>query len=211
MVRDNRAHAVLTGPAVKLHEQVEAIKHCGGTATESGELAVMHLLLLDNGSYFIADTSIHADPSAELLAEITVLAAREVSRFGMTPRVALLSHSNFGGHKTPQSEKMALTKTLLAESAPDLEVDGEMKGGMALSAAVREKSKKSSLSGNANLLIMPNLDAANITYTVLKSLANGISVGLIILGSSMPIHAITKTTSPRGIVNLTSLVTASAS
>jgi malate dehydrogenase (oxaloacetate-decarboxylating)(NADP+) len=104
---------------------------------------------------------------------------------------------------------MAKTKEILAKIAPELEVDGEMKAGMALNPEVRKKSGKSSLSGNANLLIMPNLDAANITYTTLKSLANGVSVGPIILGTPMPIHAITKTTSPRGIVNLTSLVSAS--
>lgn len=209
LVKKNLAHAILTGPAVKLHRQVEAIQRCDGGQNESRQLAVMHLLLLDTGSYFIADTSIHEDPTAAQLAEITVLAAKEVERFGMTPRVALLSHSNFGSHKTVQSEKMAHTKELLAQLAPQLEVDGEMKGGMALNPTVREKSGKSSLQGNANLLIMPNLDAANITYTVLKSLANGISVGPILLGTKMPIHAITKTTTPRGIVNLTSLVTAS--
>jgi len=104
---------------------------------------------------------------------------------------------------------MAKTKKLLTELSPTLEVDGEMKGGTALNAITRDKSGKSTLTGNANLLIMPNLDAANITYTVLKALANGISVGPIVLGARAPIHAITKTTSPRGIVNLTSLVAAS--
>ncbi len=209
MIDAGDAHAALTGPGEKLHVQVEAIeKH---TKNQHGDehMAVMHLLLLDNGSYFIADTSIHEDPSAEELAHITMLAAEEIKRFGMKPRAALLSHSNFGSHPTGSALKMAQTKTLLQELAPHLEVDGEMKGGMALNASVREKAELCSLTGNANLLIMPNLDAANITYTVLKALANGISVGPIILGSDKPIHSITKTTTPRGIVNLTSLVTAS--
>ena len=139
------------------------------------------------------------------------MAAEEIKRFGMTPRAALLSHSNFGGHKSKSALKMAKVKEILTGIAPDLEVDGEMKAGMALNSEIREKSGKSSLSGDANLLIMPNLDAANITYTTIKSLANGVSVGPIILGSAKPIHAITKTTSPRGIVNLTSLVAASIS
>lgn len=208
LVKNNQAHGILTGPTVKLHKQIQAIQDCSG-APASGDLAVMHLLLLDNGSYFIADTSIHENPTAEQLTEITILAAKEITRFGMTPRVALLSHSNFGSHPTDQSTKMARTKELLAQRAPELEVDGEMKGGMALNSTIRDKSGKSSLTGNANLLIMPTLDAANITYTVLKSLANGIAVGPIVLGASIPIHAITKTTTPRGIVNLTSLVTAS--
>ncbi len=209
LIKNNTVHAALTGPSVKLHEQVESIERCAGTKHADEHMAVMHLLLLENGSYFIADTSIHEDPTAEELAHITVIAAEEIKRFGMTPRAALLSHSNFGSHKTKSAIKMAETKKILAEIAPDLEVDGEMKAGMALNAEIRDRSGKSSLTGDANLLIMPNLDAANITYTTLKSLANGVSVGPIVLGASLPIHAITKTTSPRGIVNLTSLVTAS--
>jgi malate dehydrogenase (oxaloacetate-decarboxylating)(NADP+) len=209
LIDEGVVHAALTGPNVKLHEQVESIEKCAGTTHPNEHMAVMHLLLLENGSYFIADTSIHEDPTAEQLAHITVMAAQEIKRFGMTPRAALLSHSNFGSHKSKSALKMARTKEILAQIAPDLEVDGEMKAGMALNPEVRNKSGKSSLTGNANLLIMPNLDAANITYTTLKSLANGVSVGPIILGTSKPIHAVTRTTSPRGIVNLTSLVSAS--
>jgi len=209
LVENGVAHAVMTGPSGKLHEQIDSIEQSIGTPSNGEHMAVMHLLLLDNGSYFIADTSIHENPSAEELANITVMAAKEIERFGMKPRAALLSHSNFGSHSTESAVKMADTKKRLTKIAPDLEVDGEMKGGVALNPSVRNKSGKSSLSGNANLLIMPNLDAANITYTILKSLANGISVGPIILGAKIPVHAITRTTTPRGIVNLTSLVTAS--
>ncbi|MGK0374817.1 MAG: malate dehydrogenase (oxaloacetate-decarboxylating)(NADP+) [Arenicella sp.] len=209
LIEQGVVHAALTGPGMKLHEQIESIEQYGGETHQDEHMAVMHLLLLENGSYFIADTSIHEDPSPEQLAHITVMAAEEIKRFGMTPRAALLSHSNFGSHKSKSAMKMAKTKEILAKIAPDLEVDGEMKAGMALNPEIRKKSGKSSLSGNANLLIMPNLDAANITYTTLKSLANGVSVGPIILGAPLPIHAITKTTSPRGIVNLTSLVSAS--
>ena len=209
MIKSGIAHAALTGPNGKLHEQVESIERCAGTKHSNEHMAAMHLLLLENGSYFIADTSIHEDPTAEELAHITIMAAEEVKRFGMIPRIALLSHSNFGSHETKSSIKMAKTKEILAEIAPNLEVDGEMKAGMALNSELREKSGKSNLSGDANLLVMPNLDAANITYTTLKSLANGVSVGPIVLGASLPVHAITRNTSPRGIVNLTSLVTAS--
>lgn len=210
LIENGTAHAALTGPSVKLHEQIESLERCAGKQYDDDEhMAVMHLLLLDTGTYFIADTSIHEDPTAEELAHITVMAAKEITRFGMVPRAALLSHSNFGSHQTKSTMKMAETKKILAEIAPELEVDGEMKAGMALNEDIRKKSGKSTLTGNANLLIMPNLDAANITYTMLKNLANGISVGPIILGSDLPIHAITKTTTPRGIVNLTSLVSAS--
>ena len=209
LIENGTADAALTGPDSKLHEQVSSIEQCIGTNSDDDHLAVMHLLLLDNGTYFIADTSVHEDPTAEELAHITVMAAKEVERFGMKPRAALLSHSNFGSHNTKSAKKMARTKELLSTMAPELEVDGEMKGGMALNPSVRNKSNKCNLTDNANLLIMPNLDAANITYTVLKALANGISVGPIILGANIPIHAITKVTTPRGIVNLTCLVSAS--
>ena len=209
LIENGTADAALTGPDAKLHEQVGSIEQCIGTNSDDDHLAVMHLLLLDNGTYFIADTSVHENPTSEELAHITVMAAKEVERFGMKPRAALLSHSNFSSHDTESAKKMARTKELLSTLAPELEVDGEMKGGMALNPSVRSKSNKCSLTDNANLLIMPNLDAANITYTVLKALANGISVGPIILGTKIPIHAITKVTTPRGIVNLTCLVAAS--
>lgn len=209
LIEQGIADAALTGPNDKLHKQVQAIENNTNIKHGNEHMAVMHLLLLDSGSYFIADTSIHENPSAKELARITMMAAKEVERFGMTPRAALLSHSNYGGHTTESSKKMADAKKLLSELAPDLEVDGEMKGSMALNKAVRNKSKNCTLTADANLLIMPNLDAANITYTVLKNLANGISVGPIMLGADKPIHAITQSTTPRGIVNLTSLVCAS--
>ena len=209
MVKNHEASAILTGPGARLHEQTHAIESAGGKIDQLNKIAVMHLLLLDKGSYFIADTSINENPSAEELAQITIIAAHEIERFGMKPRVALLSHSNFGDHETESSLKMAKTKKILDDIAPYIEVDGEMRGNMALKNSARKKHPKSSLSGNANLLIMPNLDSANITYTTLKSLANGIAVGPILLGTNIPIHAITRNTTPRGIVNLTTLVTAS--
>ena len=209
MIENGEAHGALTGPGARLHEQTAVLDKYAGADDDIEQLAVMHLLLLDNGSIFIADTSIHENPTAKELAEITVLAAAEVRRFGMTPRVALLSHSNFGSHETESSKKMALTREILKERAPELEVDGEMRGSLALNQSARQKSGLSSLTGDANLLIMPNLDSANITYSVLKSMASGISVGPILLGTDRPIHALTHNTTPRGIVNLTSLVTAS--
>ncbi len=213
LVQSGVAHAALTGPGAKLHEQITALENHIitniGSKRDGNHLAVMQLLLLDTGTIFIADTSVHENPTAEELANISIMAAKEIERFDMKPRVALMSHSSFGSHVTESSQKMADTKTLLNKIAPELEVDGEMKGGGALNALTRQKSGKSVLTDNANLLVMPNLDAANITYTVLKAMANGISVGPIILGTDLPIHAITKTTTPRGIVNLTCLVTAS--
>lgn len=202
--------AALAGPSLRLYEKTSLIKRHVGLRDGVEEAAVMQLLLLDNGSVFIADTSIHENASAQQLANLTILAAEEVKRFGMTPRVALLSHSNFGSHETSSSCKMRDAYKLLKEQAPELEVDGEMKGDAALKKAVRDKiNPDSELTDDANLLIMPNLDSASITFTTLKTLANGISVGPILLGTNKPIHVITESTTPRGIVNLTSLVTAS--
>ncbi|MBT8114650.1 MAG: hypothetical protein KJP04_04690, partial [Arenicella sp.] len=210
LVDSGQAHAILTGPGARLHEQLAAIEACSTLTGKLEHVAVMQLLLLDSGSVFIADTSMHENPDAEQLAHITMMAAEEIRLFGMIPRVALVSHSNFGSHSTASSRKMAKAKQILADIAPDLEVDGEMRGDVALKSAAREKNGQCSLSGDANLLIMPNLDSADITFTVLKSLASGISVGPILLGPDVPIHAITHSTTPRGIVNLTSLVSASA-
>ena len=207
LVQQGHAHAVLTGPSIQLPTQIAAIENA--TSTDIDRIAVMHLLLLDSGSYFITDTNQHTDPNAQQVANIAIMAAKEVERFGMTPRIALLSHSNFGDQPTPSSQKMADAKKILNDLAPELEVDGEMKADVALDAAIRQKSTNSSLTDNANLLVMPNIDAANISYNMLKSLANGISVGPIILGANIPIHCIAHNTTPRGIVNLTSLVTAS--
>ena len=204
------ADAALAGPSLRLYEKTNLIKQHIGLNDGVEEAAVMKLLLLDNGSVFIADTSIHENASAQQLANLTMLAAEEVKRFGMTPRVALLSHSNYGSHETSSSNKMREAYKLLKEQAPELEVEGEMKGDTALNSVIRDKvSPDSELTGDANLLIMPNLDSASITFTTLKTLANGISVGPILLGTKKPIHVITESTTPRGIVNLTSLVTAS--
>lgn len=209
LLSSDKAHAALTGPGTKLHKQLDCIAKHTNIPTPDGKLAVMQLLLLDTGTLFIADTSIHENPSAEQLADITIMAAKEVQRFGMTPRVALLSHSSFGSHQTESSVKMAKACQLVRSRAPELEVDGEMKGILALDSHARQRSGKSRLTGDANLLIMPNLDAANITFTALKAMANGISVGPILLGTDAPVHAITQNTTPRGIINLTCLVTAS--
>ncbi|MCL4123006.1 UNVERIFIED_CONTAM: hypothetical protein GTU68_000920 [Idotea baltica] len=209
LVDDGLAQAVLSGPGAKSHLQFSAIKSCTKLSDDEPFLAVMHLLLLERGTYFMSDTSMHANPSAEELAQITVMAAKEVERFGMTPRVALLSHSNFGSHETESSIKMAKTKQILTKIAPELEIDGEIRAVLALNSDIRSKHGKSSLSADANLLMMPNLDAADITHTMLTSLANGISVGPILLGARIPIHTLTHNTTPRGIMNLTSLVAAS--
>jgi malate dehydrogenase (oxaloacetate-decarboxylating)(NADP+) len=174
--------------------------------------AAMNGLMLPGRQVFIVDTHVNYDPSAEQLAEITVMAAEEMRRFGIAPKAALLSHSNFGTSNQPSAVKMRQVLELLRQSAPWLEVDGEMHGDVALDTAAREAiMPHSALSGGANLLVMPNIDAANIAYNLLKTAAGGnIAIGPVLLGAAKPIHILTPSTTVRRIVNMTALTVADA-
>lgn len=137
---------------------------------------------------------------------MTVLAAAEIKRFGIEPKVALLSHSNFGSHATAETRKMAQARTLLEELAPELEVDGEMHADTALSEELRRRVlPKSRLKGAANLLVMPNLDAAHIAYGLLKMLGGGVSIGPILIGAALPAHVLANSITVRGILNMTAV------
>jgi len=206
MVNEGVADGAITGPNTKFYEQIDIIQEVIGLENGISKPAVMDLMLQDSGSYFITDTSVNDNPSAEELANITILAAKEVERFGMIPRVAMLSHSSFGNRPSKSSEKMVEAKELVQKLNPSLEVDGEMQGGVALNPVIRKQFEACQLTGNANLLVMPNLDAANIAFTTLKNMTNSITVGPILLGTKQPVHPLTKVTTPRGIVNLTSIV-----
>jgi malate dehydrogenase (oxaloacetate-decarboxylating)(NADP+) len=160
-------------------------------------------LILQQGTLFICDTQMVVDPTAEQIAEMTVLAAEAVSEFGITPKAALLSHSSFGASDSESARKMRRALGLVRERAPDLEVDGEMHADAALVAAIRERAvPESRLSGTANLLVMPTLDAANISFTLLKAASDGLPVGPMLLGMSKPIHVLVPSVTARGIVNL---------
>ena len=174
--------------------------------------AAMNALMLPDRQVFIVDTHVNYDPSAEQLAEITQMAARKMLRFGITPKAALLSHSNFGSSDQPSAIKMRQTLAILQEQAPWLEVDGEMHGDVALSAAARQRiMPRSSLVGDANLLVCPNIDSANIAYNLLKTAAGGgIAVGPMLLGVARPVHILTASTTVRRIVNMTALTVAEA-
>jgi len=174
--------------------------------------AAMNGLMLPGRLVFLVDTHINYDPSAEQLAEITLMAAEETMRFGFKPKVALLSHSNFGSSNQPSALKMRETLALLQTQAPWLEVDGEMHGDVALDAAQRHAVMPDSpLVGNANLLVLPGLDAANIAYNLLKVAAGGnIAIGPILLGPAKPVHIMTPSTTVRRIVNMTALTVAGA-
>ena len=174
--------------------------------------ACMNGLLLPNRQVFLLDTHVNYDPTAEQLAEITTMAAEEMMRFGIKPKAALLSHSNFGSSNQPSALKMRHTLKLLREKAPWLEVDGEMHGDMALDAATRGLvMPNSTLAGEANLLVLPNIDAANISYNLLKTAAGGnIAIGPVLLGANKPMHILTPTATVRRIVNMTALTVADA-
>jgi malate dehydrogenase (oxaloacetate-decarboxylating)(NADP+) len=174
--------------------------------------ACMNGLLLPGRQVFLLDTHVNYDPTAEQLAEITTMAAEEMMRFGIKPKAALLSHSNFGSSSLPSAIKMRRTLELLRETAPWLEVDGEMHGDMALDADARKLiMPNSTLTGEANLLVLPNIDAANIAYNLLKTAAGGnIAIGPVLLGANKPMHILTATATVRRIVNMTALTVADA-
>ncbi|HQX58475.1 MAG TPA: NADP-dependent malic enzyme [Burkholderiaceae bacterium] len=174
--------------------------------------ACMNGLMLPERFVFLVDTHVNYDPSPMELCEITVMAADEMVRFGLQPRVALLSHSSFGSSNQPTAVKMRQTLALLRQQAPWLEVDGEMHGDLALDGAARARlMPNSTLTGNANLLVMPNIDAANIAYNLLKTAAGGnIAIGPVLLGAASPVHILTASTTVRRIVNMTALTVADA-
>jgi malate dehydrogenase (oxaloacetate-decarboxylating)(NADP+) len=174
--------------------------------------AAMNGLILPGRQVFLVDTHVNYDPSPEELAEITTMAAEEMMRFGIKPKAALLSHSNFGTSNQPTAIKMRRTLALLREQAPWLEVDGEMHGDVALDGKQRAAvMPHSALAGNANLLVFPNIDAANISYNLLKTAAGGnIAIGPVLLGAAKPVHILTASATVRRIVNMTALTVADA-
>ncbi|MFT3664019.1 NADP-dependent malic enzyme [Piscinibacter sp.] len=183
-----------------------------GGARGASVYACMNGLMLPGRQVFLVDTHVNAEPSAAELAEITVMAAEEMLRFGVEPKAALLSHSNFGTSEHPSAVKIRGTLALLREQAPWLQVDGEMHGDVALDGALRQTlMPHSTLKGDANLLVLPNIDAANIAYNLLKTAAGGgIAIGPVLLGAAKPVHVLTPSATVRRIVNMTALTVADA-
>jgi malate dehydrogenase (oxaloacetate-decarboxylating)(NADP+) len=174
--------------------------------------ATMNLLMLPNHTLFLCDTYVNENPDAETIAEITLMAAEAVRNFGLTPKVALVSHSNFGSVQSEGARKMSHARTLLEQMAPELEVDGEMHADAALKQDIRDRIFPGCrLQGEANLLVMPNIDAANIAFNLLKATSGqGTNVGPILLGSARPVHILTETASVRRLVNMTALAVVDA-
>jgi len=208
LVRNNYADALVCGTYGKHSLHLRYIDRVIGRKPGIEHFYAMNMLILPSRTLFIGDTYVNYDPTAEQLAEMTLLAADEVSRFGLTPKAALLSHSSFGTEDTPTAIKMRRALQILRRIAPQLEVDGEMHGDAALSEDVRRQVfPDSSLKGQANLLIMPTLDAANIAFNLIKTTAgDGLTVGPLLLGAARPAHILTPTATVRRIVNVTALL-----
>jgi len=212
MLRQNEADALLCGTYGEHATHLSYIGNVIGLKPGVKQFAAMNLLLLQERTLFLCDTYVNPDPGAEQLAEIALLAAEEVRRFGLTPKVALLSHSSFGSARTPSAQKMSRVRELLERAAPQLEVEGEMHGDAALSEEIRmQVFPNSRFKDEANLLIMPTLDAANISFNLLKVVAGeGITVGPILLGAAKTCHVLTPTATVRRLVNMTALAVVEA-
>jgi malate dehydrogenase (oxaloacetate-decarboxylating)(NADP+) len=202
------ADGLICGATGWFSEHLRHIDDIIGKAPGHSTLAATNHLLLPGRALFICDTHVNENPSAQQLADITLMAAQTVRRFGIIPKVALLSHSNFGSAQSASACKMRETLDLVRELAPDLEIDGEMHGDSALLEKIRRLADEtSSLKGEANVLVMPNLDSANIAYNLIKMTGGeGVTIGPILMGAARPVHVLTASASVRRILNLTALV-----
>jgi malate dehydrogenase (oxaloacetate-decarboxylating)(NADP+) len=212
MVRLGHADGLVCGTFGRHETHREYVQSVIGTQSGTDRYYAMNLLMLPERTVFIADTYVNYDPTAEQLADMTLLAAEEIRNFGMQPKVALLSHSTFGTEDTPTSLKMRRVLGLLNERAPELEVEGEMHGDAAFDEQIRLKAfPNSRLKGQANLLVMPTLDAANIGFNLLKVAAgDNLTIGPILLGVAKPVNILTPTATVRRIVNMTALTVVDA-
>ena len=206
------ADAMICGMVGRFDRHLEQVKDLIGLAPGARQFAAMNALILEQMTLFITDTFVNDDPNAEELADIAAMASDEVSRFGLPPKLAFVSHSMFGSSTRPSAVKMRRAHELFAAAHPHIECDGEMHGDAALSESVRQAFlPDSKLTGSANLLVLPTLDAANILFNVLKiSASHGVTVGPILLGAAKPVHILTPSATVRRIVNMTALAVAEA-
>ncbi|MFP4161955.1 MAG: NADP-dependent malic enzyme [Ectothiorhodospira sp.] len=212
LLKNGEADAMICGMVGQHAYHLKHIDDVIGLAPGVRHFATMNLLMLPRRTLFLCDTYVNENPDAQTIAEITLMAAQEVRNFGLTPRVALLSHSNFGSVDSEGARKMSRARDLLERMTPDLEVDGEMHADAALKEEIRNRLFQGCrLKGEANLLVMPNIDAANIAFNLLKAASGeGVSVGPILLGAARPVHILTETASVRRLVNMTALAVVDA-
>jgi malate dehydrogenase (oxaloacetate-decarboxylating)(NADP+) len=210
-VKRGDADAMLCGLDGRFKSRCQYIKDIIGLVPGATDLSAMSLMISNKGAFFIADTHVRYDPTATEVAEMALMCAAHVRRFGIVPKIAFVSHSDFGSDDTVSSLKMRKALAIVRANAPDLEVDGEMQADTALSQVMRDiVLPDSTLKGDANLLIMPNLDTANAAYQVTKIMADALLVGPILVGAAQPAHILTAAVTSRGIVNMTALSVAEA-
>jgi malate dehydrogenase (oxaloacetate-decarboxylating)(NADP+) len=211
LVEKGDADGMICGTFSYYSLHLKYVQNVIGKKEGVNDFYAMNAVLMQDRNIFIADTYIHEDPTAEQLAEMTVLAASQLRRFGITPRVALVSHSNFGTSDKASAVKMRKVHELLSNMNVDFDFDGEMHGDAALSERIRlEDLPSSTLKGSANLLILPTLDAANIAFNLLKTATNSASIGPILLGANKPVHILTPSATARRVVNMTALAVTEA-
>ena len=211
MVKRGEADAMICGTYGNYGWHLRHVLDIIGKGTGVRDVSALSVLIMPKGTFFLCDTQVTADPGVEELVEMTLLSAATVRRFGETPKVALLSHSNFGTANTDSAVKMRDAVALLKERAPGLEVEGEMHAHAALDETVRLRIfPNSRLQGPANLLILPNLEAANNAFNLLKAIGDGLPVGPILVGAAQSAHVLTPSVSARGIVNMSALAVVDA-
>ncbi|EJJ24823.1 NADP-dependent malic enzyme [Rhizobium sp. CF142] len=211
-LKRGEADALICGLEGRYEKHLRDVRQIIGKRPNVRDFSALSLLISQRGATFFTDTYVTFNPTAEEIAEATVLASEEIKRFGITPRAALVSHSNFGSRESESATKMRNALQLVREAAPDLEVDGEMHGESAISEELRRRvMPHTTLHDEANLLVFPNLDAANITLGVVKSMTDGLHVGPILLGTAMPAHILAPSVTSRGVVNMAALAVVEAS
>ena len=212
MLHMGHADALVCGTMGRFRDHFQIMDEVIGYDNPQHNACAMNALILGNGNIFIADTYVNANPSAEQLAAGTLMCVEEMQRFGITPKVALLSNSNFGSIELPGSQKMQHALAMIQAAKPDLEIDGEMQGDAALIEDIRQQIMPDSpLKGSANLLVMPNVETANISYNLLRvSASDGVTIGPILMGMAKPVHIVTPISSVRRIVNMVALAAVDA-
>ena len=198
------ADAMITGLVGRYETKLDFLRDVLGPQEGSKTAASLAAINTDNGIYFICDTHVNPDPSAEEIAEITLLAVKRVRMFGITPRVAMLSHSAFGSRDDSSACKMRRATELISQAAPELEVEGEMPADMAISAEYqKQRFPNTRLKGPANLLVMPNLDAAHIAFNFARIVSDAVTIGPMLMGLNYPAHVLTPAASVRRVINMT--------
>ncbi len=211
MVERGEADALITGLVGRFHKKLGYLRSVFGLDPGVQSTSAMTGVVNDRGLWFFVDTHVQPDPTPEQIAESTIQAAYRLKLFGIEPKVALMSHSNFGSHDDPSARKMRQVREILSKRAPKLEFDGEMQGDTAWDEGLRRRIfPNTTLEGRANLFVMPSLDAANITYNMVRVMTDGVALGPILMGVDKPAHVLTQTSTPRRVVNMTAIAAVEA-